>query len=145
MSLPTKRFIFFGLIYLYVLQNSITAQTVDCCLLRCQGNNFSTTLINRINNQFAGEEFRINRRKRLRLNRVFALGFDGCSIVIMADVTLRRRFRRNATGTIRITVTLSEINLNASGGRACLTNPKIDQVRLSRTLRIGGKILHYFC
>jgi hypothetical protein len=119
--------------------NGATAQALDCGSVEEFGNNFSNIILNQVNNRVAGTSKRINRRKTLRINRVESLSFSGCTVYTKANVTLKRKIRRDAHGHVRMKATVSSFN----GNRVCLRSPRVTSVSLSRTLKIGEAVYRW--
>ncbi|MEM9685774.1 MAG: hypothetical protein AAF934_02505 [Bacteroidota bacterium] len=61
----------------------------------------------------------------------------GRKVEVTAAVTLKRKICRNAKGNIKITMNYS---IDWSQCKICVHDPKIKQVKLSNTLRIGENI-----
>ncbi|MEO0934386.1 MAG: hypothetical protein AAFY21_11730 [Cyanobacteria bacterium J06641_2] len=90
-------------------------------------------ILRKVNNNVAGQSHRISRRKRLVINHLKDISFNGCSMNIEMDVTLKRKFRRDAHGTVKVRADIT----NFSYKQLCYQNAKVTDVNLSRTLRIG--------
>ena len=92
-----------------------------------------------INRDYAGMTERISRRKSFILNRATQLTFTGCKMRIRFDAEMRRKIRRDASGTVDVVATMKNLRFNAATrvGRACVKDAEVDDVTLSNTLRIG--------
>lgn len=107
--------------------------SVNCNSVENLGNSFSGFITTQINNDVAGSSHRINRRKTLQIHRVQSLSFTGCELSTTARVTLKRKIRRDAHGTVRLTAKVHSM----AGGEICLSKVKVKSVNVSRTLRVG--------
>lgn len=94
-------------------------------------------LVARFNESFAGYEKKLNRRKTLRINHLESFYTDGCSASMDLNVTLKRKIRRDATGTVEVHGTLSATLLDAHNATVCLSNPEIVDMDLSHTTELG--------
>jgi len=113
------------------------AASANCNLIQNIGNNarVNASILAQINAGAAGSETRISRRKRLRVNRISRVSFSGCRTHIDANVTLKRRIRRNAHGNVRMSAQVS-----FATRRLCILRPRVDRIRLSRTTRLGEAV-----
>lgn len=82
--------------------------------------------------------------KRLRGQGLRSLSFDGCRIEIVAEVTLERRIRRNAHGTVTLSGDMSLSLWDDGGGdtylQVCIDDPRVTDVDLSRSTPIAEGI-----
>ena len=108
------------------------AQDRSCDAIERLGNGLNPLVLRTLNDQAAGKQHRISKRKRLRINAVESVEFNGCSVKVKADVTLKRKVRRNGHGHVIVKGKVSQ-----EGGQLCLSNPKVKRVKLSRTTRVG--------
>lgn len=125
----TAFFILIGL--MMACTGSVKAQ--DCNVVEAIGNGTKERILRQVNDNVSGDEYRISRRKKLIINKVHSINFKGCKVTVIANVTLKRKIRRDAKGNVTITGTVSEFNRD----RVCFNNSKLDRIRLSNTLRIG--------
>jgi len=107
--------------------------STKCRLVESLGNNQRIKILNQINASVVGAEYKISKRKKLIIKKVKSIHFKGCKAIVVADVKLKRKIRRDANGVIRITAVVDACTRR----EVCLKNSKIDKVRLSNTLRIG--------
>ena len=121
------------LLILLIIGFQSVSNAQDCVTTEREGNRYAPLIIAQINAYAAGESYTISRRKKLYINRINSISFEGCRVTIVANVTLKRRIRRDATGNATITATVSSYSLS----NFCLQNPKLDKLKLSNTLRIG--------
>ena len=105
----------------------------DCDVIEIIGTSERARVLTQLNDNVRGFEYRINRRKQLVINNIQDVRFSGCTVTVIANVTLKRRIRRNARGTAIITGNISELNTS----RVCFNNAKLNRIRLSNTLRVG--------
>jgi hypothetical protein len=85
-----------------------------------------------INDELVGYEHEINKRKTLVINYFESVTSDGCEVVIEANVTLKRKIRKDAHGTM-----ILEGTLDTSDGLICLLDTHVTDFRLSHTLEVG--------
>lgn len=109
---------------------------IDCNLVQALGNASSNLILQQLNAQVAGSSTRINRRKTLVIHGARDVSFRGCQLRSTIGVTLKRKIRRNAVGTVKITANVSSFN----GRRVCLTGVRVKNVDVSRTGVIGESI-----
>lgn len=130
------RIVIIALIGLFftISTGTIFAQnSTKCKLVEGIGNASKERILNQINTSAAGSEYTISKRKKLIINKVKSIHFEGCKAIVIADVKLKRKIRRNANGTVRITAIVDKYTKK----QVCLKNPKLDKIRLSNTLRVG--------
>jgi hypothetical protein len=84
------------------------------------------------NNRLAGREHRVSPRKTLVINSVESISGSDCDVVMEATVTLQRRIRRDAQGTMRLAGRLVLDN-----GNMCIVAATVTDLRLSNTLFVG--------
>ena len=127
-------FAFFGILSLLV--NSKThGQTPDCRSIEVFGNAQREIILRQINDSISGQEYRISKRKTLIIKNARSISFSGCEATLEVEVKLKRKIRRDANGIITVKGTVSEANF--TGRRVCISNARIDKLKLSKTLRIG--------
>ena len=112
------------------------AAAPDCNVIESLGNILSDNIQQKMNSQVAGDSYRINRRKRLNIHGVNEVNFHGCTVRTSMKVTLKRKIRRDAHGNVGIKANVASFN----GNQVCLSNVKVTDVNLSRTLGIGENI-----
>ncbi len=83
-------------------------------------------------------EIRISRGKKLQLEQLESLKFSGCRATTVVRVTLKRKIRRDARGTVQVAA-----NVDANVNEICLNKPRVEDVRLSHTLRIGEAVYRF--
>lgn len=106
---------------------------VNCNQVERLGNSASSFIRQQINQSVGGTSTRINRRKTLVIHGVNRVSFRGCQLRATLGVTLKRKIRRNAVGTVKITANVNSF----SAGRVCLTRVRVRDVDVSRTGIIG--------
>ncbi|MEM6449309.1 MAG: hypothetical protein AAF703_03245 [Cyanobacteria bacterium P01_D01_bin.105] len=114
---------------------------LDCNVVESLGTSLSSSIVEGVNDTAAGERYRINRRKTLVINAARSVSFRGCNMSVVLDVTLRRKIRRNAHGTITLNGNISSFNLPRR--EVCYTGLNVSDVSLSRTLRIGEGVYRW--
>ena len=92
-------------------------------------------ILRKVNSNIAGQSYRINRRKRLLIHHLKDISFKGCSMNLEMDVTLKRKIRRDAHGTVKMRADITYFSF--FGRQLCYHNAKVTDVNLSRTLGIG--------
>lgn len=116
----------------------------DCTTIGIVGNAFAGAFLQDMQNDIAGQSFRISSRKSLVIHGVDDVAFAGCRVDATLDVTLRRRIRRNAHGTMKVHATVTSVDLqHPEGVEICIANPQLDRVRLSHTLRLGEAVYRW--
>lgn len=125
----------------FAMSSSKAYAQVHCTVVQQLGNHYSGRMVNAINTYAAGQQYRINKRKQLRLNRVQTLSFNGCRASIKAHVTLKRKVRRDGHGPVYMSGNVQAYLTPIGNGRnritVCLSKMKVTRVKLSRTTRIG--------
>ena len=109
---------------------------LDCRVVESLGNHLRPQIVRGLDAQIAGHEQRISRRKTLVVHGTRSLGLRGCYLDARFDVTLKRKIRRNAHGHVRIEAKVVE----AGRDHLCLSEVRVTEVNLSRTLRIGEAV-----
>lgn len=114
---------------------------LDCRLVESVGNARSASILASLNTAVAGQENRINRRKTLVIHSVERVWFDGCRMRAVQNVTLKRRVRADAHGTVQIGADITRANLRT--GEVCYESASVEDVSLSRTLGIGEAVYRW--
>ena len=112
---------------------SAESYALSCQQIQTLGNALSSHIEREINQEVAGFTQRINRRKTLVVHNVHSTSFTGCDLQTKLRVTLQRKIRRNAHGNVTLKARVASFN----GNRVCLSNVRVTNVDLSRTLGIG--------
>jgi hypothetical protein len=128
---------FVTLSFLCVNPQSSMAQ-IDCNAVESFGNTYNSQILRELNNRIAGEDINISRRKELEINGVESISFNGCRITGVANVTLERKIRRDAHGTMTVRADITSFSL--PNRQLCYENAKVTDFNLSRTLGIGEAV-----
>ncbi|UKO96745.1 hypothetical protein [Nostoc sp. UHCC 0870] len=128
---------FMTLSFLYLNPQPSMAQ-LNCNVVESFGNASQSQILRELNNRLAGGSHNINRRKDLRINQVENVSFNGCRITVKTNVTLERKIRRDAHGTVTIRADITSFSL--PNRQLCYENAKVTDVSLSRTLGIGEAV-----
>ena len=131
-------FVIFGSVF---TDHSSAIAQVDCESVQSLGNSFQSQIIEQLNARVSGESYKISRRKKLRINYIEEVTFSGCQMTTRINVTLRRKIRRNAHGTVSIRANISSLNLAERS--FCYDNARVIDVNLSRTLNIGEAVYRW--
>ena len=93
----------------------------------------------KIDEEVAGFEHRFNRRKTLVVHWIESVsnGDDACEIQVVANVTLKRKWRRDAHGTVTVRAYVEVDAVEPRTFDVVFHNPYISDVSLSNTLDIG--------
>ena len=122
-------------------ERDLSDDRVFCAIVQGVGNDpaRNAQILVDINRDYAGMTERISRRKSFTLTRATELTFTGCKMRIRFDAEMRRKIRRDASGTVDVVATMRNLRFNAATrtGRACVKDAAVDDVTLSNTLRIG--------
>lgn len=108
---------------------------VDCTAIETLGSNFNPYILNTLNGALGGQIHRINRRKTLKIHGVNSVNFNDCSMVLELNVTLERKIRRDAHGTVAMTVNIS--SFEPIQRSFCYEGARLTSVDLSRTTIVG--------
>ncbi|MFO7565219.1 MAG: hypothetical protein R6X02_21420 [Enhygromyxa sp.] len=101
--------------------------------LECQGMEVSDEeALDIANHSFAGVEHRVSKRKTLVVNWIISINGGECKVAIEADVTMKRKVRRNAHGTMKLEGKLALID-----GDVCMIQTRVTDFDLSHTSKIG--------
>ncbi|WP_299405818.1 hypothetical protein [Acaryochloris sp. IP29b_bin.148] len=114
------------------------ARSLDCHQVETLGRRYESQLLSAVNGKVAGKTHRINRRKKLRINQVKSIAFDGCRMKVNAHVTLKRKVRRDAHGTVKMKARITSFSL--ARGKVCYDEARVTDVSLSRTLKVGERV-----
>jgi hypothetical protein len=101
---------------------------------------FENQISSILNEEIAGYAKRLNRRKTFRINGVDSLSFDGCNATVIANISLLRKWRRNAHGSSTVIGDISAKNGGNNTTRICLSNGRVTKLKLSRTTRLGEAV-----
>ena len=126
---------FLGLALLVVMGPSPASAQLDCRVVESLGTAMAPSILDDLNAEVAGIEHRINRRKQLAIHSVESVSFEGCRMHTLLRVTLKRRIRRDAHGTVRLGATITSADLRSRV--VCYQSASVEDVSLSRTLGIG--------
>lgn len=122
-------------------ERDLSGDRVFCDIVETSGNDpeMNARILADVNRDYAGRTERISRRKSFVLNRATAITFTGCKMRMRFDAELKRRIRRDASGTVEVVATMKNFRFGSPSrpGRACVKDAKVDDVSLSNTLRIG--------
>jgi len=113
------------------------AANLTCSQIEFLGALFDTRLEAELDTRVAGEEYRISRRKQLRINGIKDVTVNGCNITVVADVTLKRKIRRDADGTVTMKGKIAVNSLGNDKFELRFTDIEVTDVSLSHTLGIG--------
>lgn len=131
-----KSFLLILSILISTIPLTLNAQgRLNCRVVESVGNANSIKILNQINSEIEGTVYKISPRKKLILKKVRKVHFDGCKIIVDVEAKLKRKIRRDAKGTIRISAIIDSFNRD----RVCVKKAKVDKIKLSNTLRIGEK------
>lgn len=115
---------------------------LDCRVVERIGTDHAEALLAQLNEDYAGLEREINRRKTLRIQSIDAIRFEGCQVTTDATVTLERRIRRDAGGNTRVVGRVESISLR--DGTLCFArHPKVTRMALSNTADIGERVYEW--
>lgn len=129
-----------ALSFLYVSPKPAMAQ-LNCRVVEALGNGLQSEILTELNNHLAGERERISRRKELQINHIENVSFDGCRMTTTVNVTLERKIRRDAHGTVQVGADITSFNL--PNRQLCYGNARVTNVNLSRTLKIGEAVYQW--
>lgn len=115
----------------------LMAQVLSCSQLEVFFNAFRPQILEQINAQAAGASHRISSRKQLIIHRVDSIRLEGCQMTAVANVTLKRKVRRDAHGTVTLR---ADISADPAARQVCYRNPHVTDVSLSHTLGIGERV-----
>jgi len=131
-----KSFLLILTILISSMSLTVSAQSrLNCRVVESVGNANSVKILNQINSEIEGVVYKISPRKKLILKKVKRVYFDGCKIIVDVEAKLKRKIRRDANGTIRISAIIDSFNRD----QVCVKKAKVDKIKLSNTLRIGEK------
>ena len=133
-------------------ERDLSNDRVFCEIVEIAGNkpDMNARILADVNRDYAGRTERISRRKSFVLNRATAITFTGCKMRMRFDAEMKRRIRRDASGTVDVVATMRNFRFASASrpGRACVRDAKVDDVSLSNTLRIGeffyAKVANWF-
>ncbi len=119
------------------------SSSLDCNKFEQIASLFDNQISMRLNEEIAGYTKRLNRRKTFRINVVDSLLFDGCSATVIANISLLRKWRRNAHGSSTVIGDISATNGGNNTSRICLSNGRVTKLKLSRTTRLGETVYKF--
>lgn len=104
--------------------------------LECSGFRLNDNLAaGLLDNIVAGKSVKLTKRKRLVVRGVDWVSGTNCNITTKLNVKLKRKIRRDATGSIKVG---GQLYMN--GGDFCIKNMKVKSVNLSHTTGLGESI-----
>ncbi|MCG9892748.1 MAG: hypothetical protein MH252_16950 [Thermosynechococcaceae cyanobacterium MS004] len=119
-------------------QRSVKATSLSCSQIEAFGNALRPQILSQLNSQVAGISYEINPRKTLRINQINQIGFSGCQMTTDTNITLKRKIRRDAHGTVAATGIINYANLAEK--KICFKEAKVTDVNLSRTSFLGESL-----
>ena len=119
--------------FLMLLLAALSVNAQKCQLIEGVGNSMRESILAEMNRTTAGATYKVSSRKTMVINKIESIRFEGCKAIAKANVTLKRKIRRNARGTVTITAEVDKYTKT----RICLKNQRLDKIRLSNTLRVG--------
>lgn len=122
-------------------ERDLSGDRVFCQIVEITGNDpvMNARILSDVNRDYAGRTERISRRKSFVLNRATQITFTGCKMRMRFDAEMKRKIRRDASGTVDVVATMKNFRFGSRSrpGRACVKDASVDDVSLSNTLRIG--------
>lgn len=117
-----------------------------CAQVRALGNRNADQIRPELSRMFSGLESEISRRKRLVIGDARSVVFDGCKVKVSMNAELKRKIRRDADGFVDVEVTVRNFQILDRGraARVCVKDPKLKNVKMSRTTRLGEKFYRKF-
>ena len=112
----------------------------NCKDVETLGNLLKPILLPIINNELAGEEFEVSKRKTVLIKGISKIEFDGCIMKIRLELILKRKIRKDAEGYVDFKIKITE----ATNHRLCLDGLKITKINLSHLTRLGERIIQAF-
>ncbi len=110
----------------------------DCDQVNSLGSALAPEVLEAGNSQLRGE-YRLNRRKTLQIHSVESVTVSDCRIQLNLNITLKRKIRRDAHGTMRLSSRINSI----SESEVCLSDVNVDDVNVSRTGIIGESVYRW--
>jgi hypothetical protein len=92
-----------------------------------------------LDDEIAGYEHRINSRKRLVIHGIASVenGHGDCEIKVVADVTIKRKWRRDAHGTVTLHARVDVDQVEPNTIEIVFTDVRVTDVLLSHLTEIG--------
>jgi hypothetical protein len=101
----------------------------------------NTIVLAALNQRIGGSEYRLNRRKTLVIHGVRELSVSGgCELTAVVDVTLERKWRRDAEGTVTVRAHVDVDAATSGVVQLAFSDVRVIDVSLSHTLGIGESI-----
>ena len=128
-----SKFWLYLLLFVFLpFSHSVYAQ-LNCRTVETLGTAQTARVLMALNSEFEDREIRINRRKRIQIQEITRVNFRGCQARITARVIVRRRWRRNARGTVIFSTEVERIALP----QICVNNTRVRDVNLSNLTALG--------
>jgi hypothetical protein len=118
---------------------------INCNLVQGYGNAEKESILEQVNRNMAGVVYNnvgATKLKKLVIKEARNITFTGCRITLELKVKLKRKLRRDASGTIIVSGYVSKAQFYGNK-HIFIKNASIDKVRLSNTLRIGEKFYRW--
>lgn len=125
------------------LPRTASADPLSCFEIDIGEALFGDQLLAALDEEIAGTEHRINRRKTLVLEGMTDISASGCELTLVADVTLERRLRRDAEGTMTLRTTVA-VDRDGDTLVVELSRVRVVDFSLSHTLEIGEAVYRAF-
>lgn len=107
--------------------------------LECNGLDIPDELaVQIINPQIAGAEYKVSDRKTLVVHGLESISGSGCNFRAVVSVTLERKIRRDASGTVVL-----KGQLHIDGDQICISNASVADVDVSHTLNLGEQVYEW--
>lgn len=129
------------ILFTSVVQPEPALARLDCRVVESVGNEMAESIREDLHAEVAGDTYRISRRKKLVIHSVDRVWFEGCRMRALQSVTLKRRVRRDAHGTVRLGADITDANLRTR--EVCYDRARVEDVSLSRTLGIGEAVYRW--
>lgn len=123
-----------------LLVTTVGKAQINCTFVESYGRADNASILEQVNNQVAGAVYDVGRTnlKKLEIKRARSISFDGCRVTAVLEVKLKRKVRRDAKGTIKVSGTVYYAQFYGDK-HIKVKNASVDKVSLGRTLRIGEK------
>lgn len=134
-----KPIICMSVVIALLLSAATASAQLNCDVVERLGESLAPAIIAEVNAADPAERTqRISRRKTLTIDLLDSITFSGCTATIRANLTMKRKIRRDASGSVVLRAEITSFNLPRR--EVCFKDPKVQSLNLSKTTKLGEKV-----
>lgn len=119
--------------------SGVQAEVLSCAEVRKTLEENQGAIVLVVNAELAGYKHKVSALKTVVINSVTSLrpGPGDCEVIGTAELTMKRKIRRDAHGTVSARSRITVDKLGPLQYNIVLNDPRVDDVNLSRTWELG--------